>query len=69
MWLNLYDSEDFTGSAEFVATWPGDDELGDWGGDLELGDCGGGLTVVEEGEEFDFFLGASSLASKFSLKI
>ena len=47
MWLNLYDSEDFTGSAEFVATWPGDEVLGDWGGDVELGDFGGGLTVVE----------------------
>ena len=66
MWLNLYDSEDFTGSA---ATWPGYEVLGDWGGDVELGDCGGGLTVVEEAEEFDFFLEASSLASKLSLKI
>ena len=42
---NLYDSEDFTGSVEFGATWPRDAALGDWGGDLTPGDCGGDLTV------------------------
>ena len=68
MWLNLYDPEDFTGTAEFFEIWPGDEVLGDGRGDLELGECGGGLTLVEEAEEVDFFLEASSLASKLSLE-
>jgi len=62
----LYDSEDFTCSVEFGATWPGDVALGDWGGDLTPGDCGGDLTVGEETGEAVFVFDASNWARKLS---
>ena len=68
VWWNLYDSEDFTGSAEFGATWPGEVALGDWGGDLAPADCGGDLAVGGGGGDIFFFFEASNLARKLSLK-
>ena len=66
VWSNLYDSEDFTGSAEVCDTWPGAVALGDWGGDLNPADCGGAFTVGGGAEEAVFFLDASKLARRLS---
>ena len=60
----LYDSEDFTGSVQFGATWPRDAALGDWGGDVTAGDCGGDLTVGEGAGGAAFFFDASNWARK-----
>ena len=66
LWSNLYDSDDFTGSAEVGDTWQGAVALGDWGGDLAPADCGGAFTVGGGAEEAVFFLDASKLARRLS---
>ena len=68
LWSNLYASEDFTGSGEFGAAWPGDLVLRECDMDADPGDCGGDLTGEEGAEVADGFrFDASRFARRLSV--